>query len=97
MMPVVPERRTHSYVRHGTTSLLAALDIASGFVIDKCYKRHQAAEFLDFLKQIDAKIPDGLDVHIYKRRKQISLITCAVLLSQARTSAKIAGPRRVAP
>ena len=64
MMPGVPERRTHSYVRHGTTSLFAALDIASGFVIGKCYKRHRAAEFLDFLKQVDAQIPDGLDVHI---------------------------------
>ena len=64
MMPGIPERRTHSYIRHGTTSLFAALDIASGFVIGKCYKRHRAAEFLDFLKQIDARIPDGLDVHI---------------------------------
>ena len=64
MMPGVPERRTHSYVRHGTTSLFAALDIASGFVIGKCYKRHRAAEFLDFLKQIDARVPEGLDVHI---------------------------------
>jgi transposase len=64
MMPGIPERRTHSYVRHGTTSLFAALDVASGFVIGKCYKRHRAAEFLDFLKQIDAQVPDGLDVHI---------------------------------
>jgi transposase len=64
MMPGVPERRTHSYVRHGTTSLFAALDVASGFVIGKCYKRHRAAEFLDFLKQIDAQIVEGLDVHI---------------------------------
>ena len=51
MMPGVPERRTHNYVRHGTTSLFAALDVASGFVIGKCYKRHRAAEFLDFLKR----------------------------------------------
>lgn len=64
MMPGIPERRTHSYVRHGTTSLFAALDVASGFVIGKCYKRHRAVEFLDFLKQIDAHIPNGLDVHI---------------------------------
>ena len=64
MMPGVPERRTHSYVRHGTTSLFAALDIASGFVIGKCYKRHRAVEFLDFLKQIDASVPAGLDIHI---------------------------------
>jgi transposase len=64
MMPGVPERRTHSYVRHCTTSLFAALDIASGFVIGKCYKRHRATEFLDFLKQIDARVPEGLDIHI---------------------------------
>jgi transposase len=63
-MPGVPERRTHSYVRHGTTSLFAALDVASGFVIGKCYKRHRAAEFLNFLKEIDAQVPEGLDVHI---------------------------------
>jgi transposase len=64
MMPGIPERRTHNYVRHGTTSLFAALDVASGFVIGKCYKRHRAAEFLDFLKQIDGRVPEGLDVHI---------------------------------
>ena len=64
MMPGVPERRTHSYVRHGTTSLFAALDIASGFVIGKCYKRHRAVEFLNFLKEIDARVPEGLEVHI---------------------------------
>lgn len=64
MMPGIPERRTHSYVRHGVTSLFAALDVASGFVIGKCYKRHRAAEFLDFLKQIDTCIPSDLDVHI---------------------------------
>jgi transposase len=63
-MPGVPERRTHNYVRHGTTSLFAALDIVSGFVIGKCYKRHRAAEFLNFLKQIDARVAEGLEVHI---------------------------------
>ena len=64
MMPGVAERRTHNYVRHGTTSLFAALDIASGFVIGKCYKRHRAQEFLDFLKQIDSRIPQGPQVHL---------------------------------
>ncbi len=64
MMPGVPERQTHNYIRHGTTSLFAALDVASGFVIGKCYKRHRATEFLDFLKEIDANVPGGLDVHI---------------------------------
>ncbi len=64
LMPGIPERRTHNYVRHGTTSLFAALDVASGFVIGKCYKRHRATEFLDFLKEIDSSVPDDLDVHI---------------------------------
>jgi transposase len=64
MMPGIPERRTHNYVRHGTTSLFAALDVATGFVIGKCYKRHRASEFLDFLKRIDGNVPAGLDVHI---------------------------------
>lgn len=64
MMPGMPERRTHNYVRHGTTSLFAALDVASGFVIGKCYKRHRASEFLDFLKEIDARVPDDLDIHV---------------------------------
>ena len=64
MLPGMPERRTHDYKRHGTTSLFAALDIATGFVIGKCYRRHRASEFLDFLKQIDRRVPDDLDVHI---------------------------------
>ncbi|WP_439126644.1 IS630 family transposase [Roseovarius nitratireducens] len=62
--PGVAERRTHTYVRHGTTSLFAALDIATGAVIGKCYKRHRATEFLDFLKKIDAAVPEGPDVHL---------------------------------
>jgi hypothetical protein len=63
MMPGVPER-SHSYVRRGTTSLLAALALASGFVIGKCSKRLRAIELLDFLKQIDARVPADLDIHI---------------------------------
>ena len=64
MAPGVAERRTHTYIRHGTTSLFAALDIAAGAVIGKCYKRHRATELLDFLKQIDQQIPEGPEVHI---------------------------------
>src|SRR3546814_6280561 len=64
MAPGVPERRTHTYVRNGTTSLFAALDIATGAVIGKCYKRHRATEFLDFLRRIDAQMPKGPDVHL---------------------------------
>ena len=64
MLPGMPERRTHDYKRHGTTSLFAALDVATGSVIGKCYRRHRAREFLDFLKEIDRRVPDELDIHI---------------------------------
>lgn len=59
-----PETRTHDYVRHGTTTLFAALDIATGKVIGKTYRRHRAAEFLAFLKVIDKQVPAELDVHL---------------------------------
>jgi putative transposase len=66
VLPMMPGlgRRPHTYIRHGTTSLFAALDIATGAVIGKCYKRHRAKEFLDFLKQIDTRMPEGPDVHL---------------------------------
>lgn len=64
MAPGVAERRTHTYTRNGTTSLFAALDIATGAVIGKCYKRHRATEFLDFLKELDRRMPEGRDVHV---------------------------------
>jgi hypothetical protein len=64
MMPGVPERRARSYVRHGTTTLFAALDVASGVIIGKCYKRHPTVEFLKFLEEIDDQVPEGLDIHI---------------------------------
>jgi transposase len=64
MRPGVPERRTHDYVRHGTTTLFAALDAKTGKVIGKCYRRHRATEFLKFLRVIDESVPSNLDVHL---------------------------------
>ena len=67
MLPMRPgqaARRTHDYKRHGTTSLFAALDIATGAVIGKCYGRHRAREFRKFLDEIEAAVPEGLDVHL---------------------------------
>ncbi|CAM3628312.1 IS630 family transposase [Halomonas lysinitropha] len=55
---------THDYVRHGTTTLFAALDIASGEVISQCKKRHRHQEFLAFLRHIDANVPNDLDIHL---------------------------------
>ncbi len=64
MRPGQPARRSHDYKRHGTTSLFAALDIATGRVIGKCYPRHRAIEFRKFLDEIEAAVPVGLDVHL---------------------------------
>jgi transposase len=67
MLPMRPgqvARRSHDYKRHGTTSLFAALDIATGHVIGKCYARHRAIEFRKFLDEIEANVPKGLEVHL---------------------------------
>jgi transposase len=64
MRPGQPARRSHDYTRHGTTSLFAALDIATGKVIGKCYSRHRATEFRKFLDEIEAAVPRHLDVHL---------------------------------
>jgi len=64
MRPGQVERRTHDYVRHGTTSLFAALDVKTGEVIGQCRQRHRSIEFRKFLDQIDAAVPPDLDVHM---------------------------------
>src|ERR687896_855775 len=64
LMPGVAERRTHDYVRHGTTNLYAALDVASGKVIADMAPRHRAEEFRRFLNRIDKSVPAHLDVHV---------------------------------
>lgn len=55
---------THNYVRHGTTTLFAALDIASGQVLTQCKRRHRHQEFLHFLRHIDVNVPNKLDIHL---------------------------------
>lgn len=55
---------THDYYRHGTTTLFAALDAATGAVIAQCHPRHRHQEFLTFLRQIDRSVPGSLDVHL---------------------------------
>jgi transposase len=64
MMPGMPERRTHDYVRHGITSLFAAFNIADGTVISQLQRRHRASEFRKFLVAIDKAVPADLDVHL---------------------------------
>lgn len=64
MRPGQIERRTHDYVRHGTTCLFAALDTQTGKVIGQCHRRHRSVEFRKFLDRIDAAVPAHLDVHM---------------------------------
>jgi hypothetical protein len=64
MIPGVPERRSHDYVRHGTTDLFAAFSIADGTVISQLRRHHRAAEFKKFLARIDKAVPAGLEVHL---------------------------------
>ena len=64
MMPGMPERRTHDYVRHGITSLFAAFNIADGTVISDLHRQHRAVEFKKFLTTIDKTVPADLDVHL---------------------------------
>ncbi len=64
MRPGQPERRSHDYKRHGTTSLFAALDVATGEIIGRCFPRHRAKEFLKFLRTIEANVPADIDVHL---------------------------------
>jgi transposase len=64
MMPGMPERRTHDYLRHGITSLFAAFNIADGTIISELHRRHRAIEFKKFLVTIDKAVPAALDVHL---------------------------------
>lgn len=81
--PILPmglgyvEGVTHTYERHGTTTLFAALDIATGTVITACKRRHRHQEFLDFLKRVDQNVPAKLDIHIvadnYATHKHVAI------------------------
>jgi transposase len=64
MMPGVPERRTHDYSRHGTTTLFAALNISTCKVIGELHRRHRSREFLQFLRTIEQTVPQRLDAHL---------------------------------
>jgi transposase len=65
LRPGLPEQRTNDYERHGTTSLFAALEIATGKVIGECHRRHRHQEFLQFLERIDATVPvDAGEIHL---------------------------------
>ncbi len=64
MLPGTPARASHDYVRHGTSSLYAALDLTTGKVIGALHSRHRSKEFLAFLRTIDTEVPSDLDCHV---------------------------------
>ncbi|MFJ9713642.1 IS630 family transposase [Streptomyces sp. NPDC101234] len=64
MMPGVLERRSHDYIRADTTTVFAALEVATGKVIGSLHRRHRAVEFKKFLAKLDKEVPAGLDVHL---------------------------------
>lgn len=64
MRPGQIERRSQDYARHGTISLFATLDAATGKIIGRCFKRHRAREFLTFLREIETNVLSDLDIHI---------------------------------
>ena len=64
MRPGLPERRSHDYERHGTTSLFAAFNAATGAVLGKCYSRHRSMEFKKFLEEIDHNVPADMSIHL---------------------------------
>ena len=60
----LPERQTHDYRRHGTTSLFSALNVAEGHILGKCYPRHTHEEFLDFLIRVEQTVPAEVELHV---------------------------------
>ena len=64
LRPGLPERQTHDYIRPGTTSLFAALEVATGKVIGPCQRRHRSQEFLKFLQELDGQLPAEQQVHL---------------------------------
>ena len=64
LRPGLPERQTHDYKRHGTTTLFAAFNILNGKVIGSCLPRHRGKEFIKFLNQLEKEVPEELDVHL---------------------------------
>jgi Homeodomain-like domain/DDE superfamily endonuclease len=90
--PGQAERRTHDYKRHGTTSLFAALDVASGKVIGALHRRHRSTEFRKFLDRTNAQVPGNLDVHLIlgpttaPTRRRSSIAGCCDIHASSCTS-----------
>jgi transposase len=97
MLPGVPERATHDYKRSGTSSLFAALDIASGKVIGSLHARHRTVEFKKFLRQIDTAVPAELDVHLILDNYTTHKTKAVRRWLLAHSRFHLTSPRRVRP
>jgi transposase len=64
LRPGLPERQTHDYKRHGTTTLFAAFNILNGKVVGRCLPRHRGREFVKFLRELEGEVPPDLDIHL---------------------------------
>jgi len=64
LRPGLPERQTHDYKRHGTTTLFAAFNILNGKVMGRCLPRHRGREFVTFLHALEKEVPSDLDIHL---------------------------------
>src|SRR5207253_591216 len=64
LRPGLPERQTHDYKRHGTTTLFAAFNIVNGKVMGRCLPRHRGREFVRFLRELEKEVPPDLDIHL---------------------------------
>ena len=80
---------THDYKRNGTTSLYAALEIATGKVIGHCYPQHRHQEFLDFLNKLDREYPRGLELHVVLDNSQTHHARGRALAPSTRASISI--------
>jgi transposase len=87
LRPGLPEKATHDYVRHGTTTLFAALEVATGQVTDACYPRHRHQEFLKFLKKVAAAYPRR-ELHVVCDNYAIRIITRQAIRRGTFTSVK---------
>jgi len=102
MMPGMPEKRTHDYVRHGTTSLFAAFNIEDGTVISSVHRRHRTIEVKKFLTKLDSELPAALDVHLIceltdqdtRKSAPASRSFRPICTSQGRGSSPLPGKKR---
>jgi hypothetical protein len=92
LRPGLPERQTHDYKRHGTTTLFAAFNILNGKVIGSCLPRHRGKEFIKFLNQLEKQVPPELDIHLILDNYSTHKSAAVRALAQTRKAAPLPLP-----